>query len=110
MKVMIFTDGSCQGNPGPGGWACLLRCTGREDGVDYEKMLSGGEERTTNNRMEMMGAICGLEALQFPCEVTVVSDSALLINSWNKGWIKNWMPCAWSSSATRSNASPGSSR
>jgi len=92
-KVTLFTDGSCSRNPGPGGWACLMRCG------EVEKMISGRDDHTTNNRMEMMGAICGLEALTIPSDVTVVSDSALLINAWNKGWIKNWMKNGWMSSS-----------
>ncbi len=68
-KVRLTTDGSCIGNPGPGGWACLLRCAG------HERVLSGGEAATTNNRMELVAVIRGLRALNQPCEVEIVTDS-----------------------------------
>src|ERR1700755_1491081 len=81
--VEIFTDGACRGNPGPGGWAALLRYRGGE------KELSGDEPNTTNNRMEMMAAIAGLEALKRPCRVRLYSDSHYLrdgITKWIHGW------------------------
>lgn len=68
-RVRLITDGSCLKNPGPGGWACLLRCG------SYERVLMGGEQRTTNNRMELRAAIEGLRALNEPCEVEVVTDA-----------------------------------
>jgi ribonuclease HI len=83
--VEIFTDGACSGNPGPGGWGALLRM----DGV--EKEMSGGETPTTNNRMEMMGAICALEALTRPSQVKLYTDSQYVqkgISEWLPGWIK----------------------
>lgn len=87
-KVEIWTDGACSGNPGPGGWGVLL-CKG-----DIEKELYGGEADTTNNRMELMAAIKGLEALKKPCNVTLYTDSSYVkngITQWIKGWIaKNW--------------------
>lgn len=86
--VEIFTDGACSGNPGPGGWGALLRCDGKE------KELNGGEVLTTNNRMEMMAAIKALEALKYPCEVDLYTDSKYLkdgITQWIHGWKKkNW--------------------
>src|ERR1700739_3567011 len=81
--VEIFTDGACRGNPGPGGWAAILRYRG------VEKELSGYEANTTNNRMEMMAAISGLEALKRPCRVRLYSDSQYLrdgITKWIHGW------------------------
>jgi ribonuclease HI len=82
-EVEIFTDGACRGNPGPGGWAAILRYR------DTEKELSGGDPATTNNRMEMTAAIAGLEALNRPCRVRLYTDSQYLrdgIMQWLKGW------------------------
>ena len=82
-KVEVFTDGACRGNPGPGGWAALLR-TG-----EAERMLNGAEPNTTNNRMELMAAIEGLAALRRPCAVTLTTDSEYVrqgITSWIDGW------------------------
>ncbi|HEC59740.1 hypothetical protein LCGC14_1060790 [marine sediment metagenome] len=88
-KIDIFTDGACSGNPGPGGWGTILRTKG------VEKELSGGEKDTTNNRMEMMAVIAGLEALTRPCEVTVTTDSQYVMKGmmeWLPGWKKrNWL-------------------
>ena len=84
-SVEIFTDGACSGNPGPGGWGALLRTDGAE------KELSGGENPTTNNRMELMGAIKGLEALTRPSRVKLYTDSQYVqkgISEWLPGWIK----------------------
>ena len=87
--VEIFTDGACRGNPGPGGWAAILRYR------DVEKELSGYDPQTTNNRMEMMAAIAGLEALKRPCRVRLYSDSQYLrdgITKWIHGWKRrNWL-------------------
>ncbi len=85
-EVELFTDGACSGNPGPGGWGAILRMGGRE------KELSGGEPATTNNRMEMMAAIAGLEALQRPCKVALFTDSTYVkdgVTKWIKGWKRN---------------------
>ncbi|MEX0772700.1 MAG: ribonuclease HI [Balneolales bacterium] len=87
--VSIYTDGACRGNPGPGGWAALLESNGKK------KELSGGEKRTTNNRMEMRAIIEGLRSLNKPCTVNIYSDSALIINTFNKGWIVNWQRRNW---------------
>ena len=91
-KVEIFTDGACSGNPGPGGWGTILRSNG------VEKELSGGEKDSTNNRMEMMAVIVGLEALTEPCEVTVTTDSQYVMKGmmeWLPGWKKrNWKTAA----------------
>ncbi|MEC4683911.1 MAG: ribonuclease HI [Nitrospirota bacterium] len=85
-EVDLFTDGSCSGNPGPGGWGALLRCRGAE------RELSGGEMESTNNRMELMAVIEGLRSLKKPCRVTVHTDSQYVKNgmtSWIKSWKKN---------------------
>ena len=81
-QVELYTDGACRGNPGPGGWGAILVYQG------HEKELSGGERDTTNNRMELMAAIRGLEALKEPCKVTLTSDSVYLIDTIVKGWKK----------------------
>lgn len=85
-SVQLITDGSCLGNPGPGGWAYILRYGA------HKRECAGGEERTTNNRMELTAAIQGLRALKEPCQVTIVTDSEYVkngITSWLKGWKKN---------------------
>lgn len=87
--VTIYTDGACSGNPGPGGWGALLETKSKV------KEISGGEAHTTNNRMELTAAIEALRALKKPCKVTLHSDSALLINTFNKGWIENWQKRNW---------------
>ena len=87
-KVDLFTDGACKGNPGPGGWAALLRM-GR-----HEKELVGGEVLTTNNRMEMSAVIKGLSALIEPCKVTVHTDSRYVIDGMTK-WIDGWKKRGW---------------
>lgn len=88
-QVDIFTDGACSGNPGPGGWGTILRSKGTE------KELSGGEKDTTNNRMEMMAVIAGLEALQRQCNVKITTDSQYVMKGmmeWLPSWKKrNWM-------------------
>lgn len=83
-KVLIYTDGACSGNPGPGGWGAILKYG------EVEKELSGGEELTTNNRMELTAAIKALSALKEPCIVDLYSDSKYLIDSFNKGWVYSW--------------------
>ena len=87
--VDIYTDGACRGNPGPGGYGAILVFCGKE------KELSGGEPTTTNNRMELMGAITALEALKEPCEVTLTSDSKYLTEAINKGWLVSWKKNGW---------------
>ena len=88
-KVEIFTDGACSGNPGPGGFGVILRYNG------IEKELSGGAAETTNNRMELMGAITGLEALKEPCCVTLFSDSKYIVDAINCGWAVKWRDNGW---------------
>ncbi len=88
-EVEIYTDGACSGNPGDGGWGAILIYKGTE------KILSGYEKNTTNNRMELRAAIEGLKALKEPCREKLYSDSAYLINSFNEGWIDNWKRNGW---------------
>ena len=90
-KVTIYTDGACSGNPGPGGWACVLIYNG------VEKRLSGGLKQTTNNEMEMTAVYEALKALKFPCEVELYSDSAYVVNTFLQGWIFNWIKKNWQS-------------
>ena len=87
--VEIFTDGACSGNPGPGGYGTILRYKGNE------LELSGGEPNTTNNRMELMAVIVGLEALTEPCKVTLYSDSKYFTDAVEKGWAENWQKKGW---------------
>ena len=87
--VHIFTDGSCLGNPGPGGWAAILRFGAAE------KVLSGGYERTTNNRMELMAALEALEALREPCRVALMTDSRYLCDAVEKKWLVSWRRNGW---------------
>jgi ribonuclease HI len=89
--VEIFTDGACRGNPGPGGWAALVRSGSRE------KELSGGEPLTTNNRMELTAAIRGLEALKRPCRVELHTDSQYLRDGITR-WVHNWRRNGWRTS------------
>lgn len=88
-KILMFTDGACSGNPGPGGWGTILRYGERE------KELSGGEKSTTNNRMELMAVIMGLKSLKEPCEVTIYSDSKYFIDAVEKGWVYGWKKKGW---------------
>ena len=95
MKVEIYTDGAARGNPnGPGGYGAVLQYRDK-NGTLHERELSKGYKRTTNNRMEMMAAIAGLEALIRPCEVDLYSDSAYLVNAFNKNWIDGWIKKNW---------------
>jgi ribonuclease HI len=87
-EVELFTDGACLGNPGPGGWAALLRWGG------VEKMLAGGEPDTTNNRMELTAAIAGLEALKRPCNVQLTTDSRY-VQQGIEQWVAKWCANGW---------------
>ena len=93
-QVEMFTDGACRGNPGPGGWGAVLRFSGKE------KELFGGEETTTNNRMELMAVISGLKALQRPCAVAVTTDSQYVKNGITQ-WIHNWKRNGWRTAAKK---------
>ena len=92
-QVTIYTYGACSGNPGPGGWAAVLLYG------EHTKEMSGFMPGTTNNRMEIMAAIEGLSALKQPCDVTICSDSAYLVNAFGKGWIENWKQNGWKNAA-----------
>lgn len=95
MKVEIYTDGAARGNPdGPGGFGTVLRYTDSKGEV-HEKELSQGYIKTTNNRMELLAAIRGLEALKTPCEVDLYSDSKYLVDAFNQKWIEGWIAKGW---------------
>ena len=91
-KVIIYTDGACSGNPGPGGWGSILMYKGNR------KEISGGKKDTTNNIMELTAVIEGLKMLKYPCEVEIYSDSAYVVNGFNQGWIYNWVKNNWKTS------------
>ena len=90
-KILIYTDGACSGNPGPGGWGAILMYK------DHKKELSGGKKETTNNIMEMTAVIEALKNLKFPCNQTVevYSDSAYVVNAFNNHWIEGWKKKNW---------------
>lgn len=94
QHVDIYSDGSSRGNPGPGGYGTVLRFRD-EAGVAHEKELSCGYAHTTNNRMELLGAIVGLEALKRPCEVTLYTDSQYVVNAFEQHWIDGWIQKGW---------------
>lgn len=93
--VTIHTDGSCHGNPGPGGWAAIMQCG------DTVKELSGGFRRTTNNRMEILAAIEGLTALKESCGVDLHTDSRYLMDAVEKNWLGNWQRNGWKTAAKK---------
>lgn len=95
-RITIYTDGACSGNPGEGGWAALLMYG------DRCRELSGYDPATTNNRMELTGAIEGLQALKESCIVDIYSDSAYLVNAMNQGWLKRWTTNNWTTAAKKS--------
>ena len=97
MKVTLYSDGASRGNPGPGGYGTILQYTDRA-GVLHEKEISEGFRETTNNRMELMGVIAGLEALLKPCSVDVWSDSQYVIKAFNDHWIDSWIKKNWKKS------------
>ena len=88
-KVIIYTDGACSGNPGPGGWGAILKYG------EKMKEMSGGEAETTNNRMELTGVIASLSALKEPCQVSLYTDSQYIVNAINEGWLKSWIAKGW---------------
>lgn len=94
MNVKIYTDGSSRGNPGPGGYGTVLIYVDKA-GQEHVKELSGGYKNTTNNRMELLAAIIGLEALKSPCNVTLYSDSQYLVRAFNDKWIEGWIKKGW---------------
>ena len=91
-KVEIYTDGACSGNPGLGGYCAILIYKG------VEKVVKGSEKDTTNNRMELLAVIKGLEALKEPCQVDLYSDSQYVVDAFNKGWIETWQQNNWRTS------------
>ena len=93
-KILIYTDGACSGNPGPGGWGAILMFN------KHKKEISGGDKNTTNNIMEITAVIEALKMLKYPCdyEVEVYSDSAYVVNGYNNGWIYNWKKNNWKNS------------
>lgn len=100
MKVIVHTDGASRGNPGPGGYGAVLAYTA-PSGKEHTLELSGGYERTTNNRMELLGVIAALEALKRPCEVEVHSDSQYVCNAFNQHWVEGWIRRGWKTSAKK---------
>ncbi len=91
-NITLYTDGACSGNPGAGGWACVLIFN------DNKKEMSGGESLTTNNKMELMAVINGLKALKEPCNVEIFSDTAYVVNAFLNDWIGNWIKNGWKTS------------
>ncbi|SDT03014.1 ribonuclease HI [Paenibacillaceae bacterium GAS479] len=91
-EVMVYTDGACSGNPGPGGWGAVLFYG------DKRKEISGAEPHSTNNRMEIQAVIEALSLLKVPCKVTVHSDSAYVVNCFQNNWIKGWLRNGWKNS------------
>ena len=95
MLVKIYTDGAARGNPdGPGGYGCVLHYVDTK-GELHTREYSAGYQRTTNNRMELMAAIVGLEALNRPCQVELYSDSKYLVDAFNQHWIEGWLKKGW---------------
>lgn len=95
MEVSIYTDGSARGNPdGPGGYGTILVYIDSQ-GTEHKKELSAGYKKTTNNRMELLAAIVGLEALNRPCKVKLYSDSQYLVKAFNDHWIDSWIKKGW---------------
>lgn len=90
-NITLYTDGACSGNPGKGGWGAILMYN------DAKKEISGGENQTTNNRMELTAVIKGLEALKEECNVDIYSDSAYVVNAFLQDWITNWQNNGWKS-------------
>ena len=88
-EVIIYTDGACSGNPGPGGWGAILMHK------NNKKEISGGNKNTTNNIMELTAVIEALKLLKYPCKVKLYSDSAYLVNGFSQGWIYNWQKNNW---------------
>ena len=93
--VTIFTDGSCLGNPGPGGFAAILRYG------EVEKTIAGGFSLTTNNRMELFACLAALKALKEPCQITLLTDSKYLADAIRKGWLQNWQKQGWRTAAKK---------
>lgn len=99
-SVQIHTDGSCLGNPGPGGWAAVMRYED-EQGQEHRRELSGGYARTTNNRMEILGVVYALDALKEPCCVALYTDSQYVAKAITARWLPNWQRNGWLTSAKK---------
>lgn len=99
-KVDLYTDGACSGNPGVGGYCAILIYN------DFEKVISGCEQDTTNNRMELLAVIKGLEALKESCQVNIYSDSQYVVDAFNKDWIKAWQSNGWKTSSKKEVKNP----
>lgn len=97
MLVQIYTDGACSGNPGKGGYGTILVAVD-ESGKTHKKEITQGFKNTTNNRMELLAAIVGLEALKKPCDVELTSDSKYLVDAFNQNWIGGWVAKNWKTS------------
>ena len=98
QPILLYCDGACLGNPGPGGWAALLQT--RHGHQIHEKLIAGAEEHTTNNRMELKAALEGLKALKKPCTVEVYSDSKYVVRGMSE-WIKQWIQNSWKTAAKK---------
>ncbi len=96
--VIIYTDGACRGNPGPGGYGVVLLYKDKDK--THRKELSKGFKLTTNNRMELLACIAGLEKLKYPCSVTIYSDSKYVVDAVCKGWAKKWRANGWKRNKT----------
>ena len=94
INVALYTDGACSGNPGKGGYGAILVYVD-SNGTRHEKELSEGYLHTTNNQMELLAVIVGLESLKKPCSVKIVSDSKYVVDSIEKGWLDNWIARGW---------------
>lgn len=94
-EVIIYTDGACSGNPGPGGWAAVLRYG------SHEREISGGEKLTTNNRMELMAVVQALTTLREPCRVALHTDSAYVVNAFADRWIDGWQRRGWTTAGKK---------
>ena len=100
LFVEMYTDGACSGNPGPGGYGTILRYKDNS-GMYHEKELTAGYKTTTNNRMELLAVITGLEALKKPCKVKITSDSKYFIDAFQQKWLENWQKNNWKTSAKK---------
>lgn len=94
VKVTLYTDGACSGNPGPGGYGAILVYLD-SSGKKHEKELSAGYSDVTNNQMELLAVIVGLEALKRPADVTIISDSKYVVDAFNNNWIDGWIKKGW---------------
>ncbi len=102
VDVILYTDGACSGNPGPGGWAAVLKL----DDQDYRKEFAGGYKLTTNNRMEILAVVEALSQLQSPCEVELYCDSKYLVDAMSLGWVERWKAPGWCRNKTDEAVNP----